>query len=66
MGDISAHQGADTRGVDVGDSSEIYDQGDSVLGAQRGLEVKERAEHNGALQTQNALARTWAAEILDG
>src|SRR5262249_30094102 len=65
MGDIGAHEGADPRGVDVGHTGEIYDQGDSVLGPQRGLEVKERAEHNRTLQAQNALPRTWSAKILD-
>jgi hypothetical protein len=64
--DVSADEGADASRVDVGDGGEVDNEGASLLGAERRLELEESSEYDGPLQAKNALSGKRTFDVLDG
>ena len=64
--DVSADEGADTGRVDVADGSKVDDEGTSLPGAERRLELEKCSKYEGALQAKNALTGMRTLDVLDG
>jgi hypothetical protein len=64
--DVSADEGADTGRVDVADGSKVDDEGASLPGAERRLELEKGSKYEGALQAKNALTGMRTLDVLDG
>jgi hypothetical protein len=64
--DVGTNQRSDSGGVDIRNGGEIENQRVCIFGANGGLELKQRSEHDGALQAENSLAGLDTVEIVDG
>jgi len=68
VSDIGAEQRADSGGVDRRNGGAIDDQRVGILGANRGLKLDQRSEHDGTLEAENSLAGlgTFAIVVVRG
>jgi hypothetical protein len=65
MGDIGADQGANSSGIDIGDTREVDDECGGIFGPKGGLELEECSEHDRSLETQDPLAGAGTTEIFN-
>ena len=65
VGNVCAHQRADSGRIHVGHVGEIQNEGARCIGANLGLKVEECGKDERPGKTQNALSMLWAREIFN-